>query len=651
MYIVASALLLALAVAAYVRDIRARGVWPLLAIRVLVVLMLAMLLLDAVVSRSWVRRPARVVMLVDRSRSMSSGGADTLALSAVDSFPLPEGVSVEYWLFGDSAVRAGTAGDTFGAPSRTRTGEALERVLRTKPGAVVLVSDGRDNGDVDPVALAAESEAPVYTVGCLGSGERNVAAVSISAPEPVYAGDTFGVTCRIRHQGMDGEMVTVRLGGGTKTFKVQGEGSEQELYFRLRLERPGMRLVRLSVDSVAGESDYHDNTIEAAVYIRSSRLAVAYLTNRPGPGTRFLTRALAGDRRAELRSYLAVAPGVPVDTEQLREADVLVLDNVSETAGLPWGTVANMVENGTGLLLLAGPGFRAGTELTRLLPGSGTGTDAGVFVPAVTPAARVFDWSDIGFTEVPPFVGAIRFETSEAADVWLESTVESTPLVLSYRVGKGRVVLVAGYPLWRWAFHAGLETVAETPLETFLRETVRFLAAAETERFSLLADRELFLDGDEAGLTFQARTPSGSGWSGLDVTLAVDSLPVPFIEAGGGRYRLQLDRLGAGEHRLEAEARLGDSLVGTAGVDVAVTAVDVESSVSGVRPGLLEAIARHSEGEYFTCDRLPGAGFEMKLAEYRREFRLDPRRTPWFYAVIALLVGLELFFRRRRGLL
>ncbi|MBN2537125.1 VWA domain-containing protein [candidate division WOR-3 bacterium] len=641
MTIVVSGLLLLLGVAVYLRNLRAA--WWLLLLRLAVLGLLVLVLVDAVISRHWSRGSNRVIVLVDRSASMESRGLDTLAGRVAREFPLPERFERVAWEFADSAGPGAGAADA----ARTRLGRALELAARSRPAAVVLVSDGQDNGERDPVEPARRAAVPVYAVGCGLGTDRNASAEEIRLPDEVYAGDTVTIAGRIGYRGLGGEAVTVRLNSAAERAALPAETAEREFLFREVFDRPGRAVVRLAVDSVPGESDFLDNELLAAIEVRPARVRVRYLTDRPHPGTRLVLRLLEDDPRLDVSRGVALTPG---ESPAAGEADVYILDNISGGDELV-RQVAARVSEGAGALVVAGPDSRYGPGFETLLPGSGGPARAGEFAVRPGPAGVAQPWLEaIELAGLPPFGGV--FPAGRAGETWLLAGDDSLPAVVARRAGRGRVVHVAGYPAWRWGFRVRVPGGTD-PLGQLVLGAVRWLAAAGQDQFRLYPERAAFYRDEPVRVRMDARTGDGSPWPGLDARARLDtaSAAVPMTENRPGEYAAELAVAEAGTHRVIADARSGDSLVGRAEADVVVLDRPLELARTGLNRGLLERLASVTGGEYFHRDSLPGPGFEPQTRTWQRGFRLEPRRTPWVYVLIALLFCLEWVLRRRQGLL
>lgn len=648
-----------LAVLVYLRHTREAS-W-LLVLRLAVVILLAAILLDHVLSFHWQVRPRRVVVLVDRSLSMTFGRADTLARYAARVFPLPPELRKEFWEFGDTARRVpglGSSPEPDKSDRRTRLGAALGTAVRTRPAAVVLLSDGQDNGGLDPVQVAKSGAVPVYAVGCGTTGLRNVEVVRLDAPPVAHAGDTVAVTGLIRYAGFRGEQVVARVGVRTAQAILGAESAEQELRFKLAFERPGRHLIQFQVDSLPDEFSYADNVSETGIEILPNRTRVAYLTNRPGPQTRFLIDILRKEPRIELLEVIQTG-ATAARVSDSAEVDVFILDGMyepgwySESGYWAVGGIVQRVRQGAGALVLAGPDFVPAAGLTGLLPSAaGVGRRQGSFTPALADAGRAFSWlAGIGFDKVPPFGEVFDPAIDSDAKVWVMAGEPERPVVVAYRTGKGRVVYVSGYPLWRWGFGADVLSGGNSPLSLFVTGVVRYLAEKDRVPFQLSSNKPAYYAGETVRLTLRALSPDGSAWTGLDVAVAIDSgMPVPMRERTTGVYEAEYAALGAGIHAAQAEVSHNNSVLGRAAVSFVVSERELELARTGLDRTLLESVAVASGGQYFRWDSLPAEGFEMARASFRRGLAFEPRRSPWAYVLIAVLLGVELMLRRRRGL-
>jgi hypothetical protein len=668
----------------------------LLVLRVVVLLLFAAVFVGAVFRRVWTERPRRVAVLLDVSESMSAVGAESAAAAVAEAFPLPTGAKRDEWAFADTVLRAGVQSSESKVQSRieggrTKIGAALKTVGKTRPGALVLLSDGQDNGGADPVAAARDIGVPVYAVGFGGVARRNAGIEQVLMPAVVYSGETVEVQVRVSAVGFADEKARVRLRGEGKEVALGQAIAEQDVPFRLVFDKPGRQVIEARVDSLMGESNYADNTRSVTVDVRPGRVRVAYVTNRPGTDTRMMLRTLAGDERIQVESVVSLtggisgkwvqSPGAPDARDSPHFPDVFILDDIVET-GSPdvWQSIAERVQAGAGALVLAGPDLLPGQSIGKVLNVAVGRVQTGTFTPELTAEGGVLPWFghdvfDVG--SVPPFTGLrpLNFGDSPHAGtfpdraVWLVAQENNLPLLVAGKAGKGKLVYVAGYPLWRWGFGPEEKPGQGTPLSAFLTGVVRYLAERDTSPFWLQPDRPELYRGQPVRLTMRAVAPDGRPWTGLSVVVGTtrmadsrtdsgDSLragtvpvQVPMTEAGAGVYEATLEALGPGRYRATATVSLSDAVLGGAATEFVVAEQALELANTGMNEGMLRAISEASGGKLFSSDSLPRDGSEITLGSYQRRFVFDPRRAVWAYVLIALLAGAEWLLRRRRGLL
>ncbi len=672
-FAVVSIVLLLLGVLAYRQQLlRPVGVGFLL-LRLMVLALFGAILVGFRATKSCTVRPRHVAVLLDRSASMTAIGADSVVERTLAALNLPAHLRRDVWIFADSCLLGSTAPGS----DRTRIAAALERVGRTRPAAVILASDGQDNGETSATQAARAIGVPVHTIGFGAAPARNLAVTRITYPAIIHAGDTADVLVRVVGTGLEPGPIRVRLGDANRNLALGSDRTEMEAQFRYVFSNPGPQSLTASVESLASEATYADNQRTEFVYVQPSRYHVLYLTNQPGPSARFIIASLGHDQRVAVTRHVALTGGLSVPEPDISQADVFIVDGAVERQAETalWEAISRRVRSGAGILILAGPDFKPGPVLEPLLPFEPGSAQTGPFTPRPAPAGRLLPWfapgEGIDLKTVPPFAGAVGRKQrdgprrSGGISVWVEAEEDALPLVLSGRFGRGKTVFVAGYPLWRWGFGPHGSALA-----TFFSGAVRFLAESDTNPFVLRSDKPGFLQGEPVRLTLKAIGPDRRPWAGLDAVLELSAQPessktavgplskVPMVEYGNGIYGSTIAALSAGTYDAVALVSLDDTVVGRATAQFSVAAQSVELAQLGLNRRLLEAIAAVSAGSYFPADSLPGHRsdvmspvFELRLGTYERRFVFEPRRAAWAYALVALLAGLEWWLRRKKGLL
>ena len=294
----------------------------------------------------------------------------------------------------------------------TRLGDSINEAVNELRGedisAVVLFTDGRDNGGVlrpeEAARRLAKRSIQLYTVGVGNSEEpKDVRLFGFDLPEVVLEGDVVSVDFNLLSEGFEGERVKARLqlldeggipvGRGAEEFFVLGKSGEvQTERLEFRPQNSGRFLARLEVDVLEGELFEENNSLEKPITVLSQKIKVLYVEGLPRYEYRYLKNALILDPTMESQCLLLSAdknfvqessPGVPTlsrfpqSREDLFEYHLVILGDVPpEDPKLPveWKSwLKDFVDDiGGGVVFLSGPGYLPqkyrGTEIEKLLP-------------------------------------------------------------------------------------------------------------------------------------------------------------------------------------------------------------------------------------------------------------------------------------------
>ena len=85
-------------------------------------------------------------------------------------------------------------------------------------GALIVLTDGADNSELDPLAKArnfGSRDIPIFTVG-IGQEQipQDIGIVDVNAAKTVLEGSVFNVSVGINHEGYTGERATHGVGSG-----------------------------------------------------------------------------------------------------------------------------------------------------------------------------------------------------------------------------------------------------------------------------------------------------------------------------------------------------------------------------------------------------------------------------------------------------
>ena len=399
----------------------------LLGLRLAVAALVLLAMLRPTVVRTEIKRQsATLILLLDRSRSMTvrdaSGGKSrwetlrgTLADAGGELKRLAADFELRAYAFDASLSALEVQSGEVVLPEapdgeQTAIGHALEEALRREAGkrllGVVLLSDGAQRAyaprDLPPQTAAARLKAqgcPLFTLPLgrsVGRGQaQDVALTELLVNQSVFVKNELPVAAAVRADGYAGSEIPVELLFETapgkmevvarEKLKATAEGKPLAVRFRYAPELPGEYKLTLRAAEQPGELVTTNNEKSTFVNVLKGGLNVFYLEGAPPRvEQKFLGRALAASPDIHVDF-----PRPPIDPlrPETRPADlserfepgkyeVYILGDLDAKAFE--GTrdlkhLAGAVEQGAGLLALGGfhsfgPGGYATTPLADVLP-------------------------------------------------------------------------------------------------------------------------------------------------------------------------------------------------------------------------------------------------------------------------------------------
>jgi hypothetical protein len=284
------------------------------------------------------------------------------------------------------------------------------------------------------------------------------------------------------------------------------------------------------------------------------------------------------------------------------------------------------------------PSSQIGERLGRLMPVRWTPSRESRFRVRMTESGRDLRWlpradDAASLAELPSLATTAESQPKMLAETLAESAPgtggQSTPVVTYAPVGMGRVVVVEGAGMWRWAFLPPVHADRDETYGLLWRSLIRWLVAnvelLPTQRLALKLDKTTFTTSETAAAHLLIQEEHlGEGVPDVVLTGAALAEPrtITPVPAGNypGRFRVVFNTLPEGEYRARV-AGAGEDEVG------AVAAFDVrrgdlrEVLEVAARPDRMEYIAQETGGSVLAeaDPRLLAQRFEQHLVSSRPE--------------------------------
>jgi hypothetical protein len=534
--------------------------------------------------------------------------------------------------------------------------------------AVVLLSDGIDNagGGTSPILAAARTAksmaAPIYTKTFGGDMKSFDLAVELRSPQDMaVVGQNVPISARITHAGLTTGKVAVTLLKDGKVIArrdpLLDPNLPSEVTFQVQNDKVGVYPYEIRVEPLPGETSLANNSASYVLRVVNEPMRVLLLEGKPYWDSKFLTRTLMSDpsvaldcivRLSETRllhrtlthqpSTATTKPGeepppadrvetwkidsdaaaVLASLDQLRSYQVIVIGRDADPF-LTDAAIANLQtwvsQQGGCLLCYRGsPTSTVNQKLAKLLPVRWAAGAPSRFRVALTPAGKDLNWfaaagSVDALPMLPSLAASSSIESSKPLAIVLATGVGSStvPVVIYQPYGSGRVVVVEGSGMWRWAFLAPAYQDEDQTYAGLWHSMMRWLTSGQGltpgQMFSLRADKVRF-DADEPAMaTLLARQD-----------IPRDKLPVVTLTTDGsnqskdfsafplgdeaGVYRINFGPLPEG--RYQAKLALASTSDSANEIAFEVRKYDQEMIDLQARPDLMARIATDSAGAVLT---------------------------------------------------
>ncbi|MDD9895183.1 MAG: VWA domain-containing protein [Gammaproteobacteria bacterium] len=513
-------------------------------------------------------------VLIDDSQSMAIadlGGDQSRQAAVAESFfadgvidDLAESFQIRTFRFDSNTQRINGVDGLNEEGTASSINQALQYVddqlngLRL--GGLVLVSDGADNGDEDPINTAQDfgnRQIPIFTVG-VGQEDipQDIGIVDVTAAKTVLEGSVFNVQVGVSHQGFEGQEVELSIRDGeevvaSEVVTLGAEGVPRRFDLELTPERTELIVYDLQVELQSGEIIEQNNAYSFLVdNTEKPALDVLYIEGHPRNEYKFIRRAVQGDASIRLATYLQTGPekyyrqgiesptelsaGFPRTKEDLYAYEAIILGDIEESFfnSDQLQMIDDFVAERGGGFLMSGMVDEEfiGSPIADILPITlveenflppflrggirrGEHATGELYYPRLTnngefsPLLRLSGEDGINenlWRQLPELQGVyVSGRIKPGATVLLEHPVlqyqnQLLPIIAQQRYGSGRAMSVTTASTWRWQMMMHSEDQSH---ETLWRQLLRWLAVSAPERITIEFDREFYNVGDEVNVT------------------------------------------------------------------------------------------------------------------------------------------------------
>lgn len=572
---------------------------------------------------------------------------------------------------------------------------------RPQGQALVLLSDGIHNAAggtsqvLDAVRLARAAAAPVYTRTFGGQTVASDVALELRSPQDLaFIKQKIPLTVRVKAQGATGAATDILLTQAGKELARRSvnllPNESADLHFMVGHDAPGLFAYTVRAQPLPGETSQANNTASYLLRVVNEPIRVLVIEGKPYWDSKFLLRTLSSDPAVALDSIVRMTDDrllrrtlsrasstQPAGLESwkilndpaqalgsldaLRAYQIIVLGRNSE-AFLTDSAVANLqtwiAQDGGSLVCYRGaPTSQVDQKLSRLLPVKWVPGREVRFHVELTDQGRDLRWlpessnnADV-LSTLPALASAAQVDQSKPLAVVLATSVAAdgkhVPVVVYQPYGAGRVVVLEGAGMWRWAFlppEHQQQNVYASLWHSLLRWLISGVNLLPGQKMTLRSDKVTFHAGQSASATLLVREdPSGAQLPKVELLPegAAQGQPFAPVPIGDepGSYRVDFGKLPEGRYQARV-AGAPDTDASLRTLFEVKTFGDEHLNLQA-RPDLMSRIASDSGGAVLdeAAPRQIAEHFQAHLAKTRpQQVRQTTAWDNW--PVLALVFGL-----------
>lgn len=708
------------------RELRKGKAWTALAIvRGLVLLIVGLLLLNPVRVESTQKAEGDtpIFVMVDTSHSMSipdergKPRIEAVRKALFDpqvAAALANGHRPKYFEFAKAPIAKDA--DTLAKPApaqggQTYIGESIANVVSAagaaKSGAILLVSDGRDTGDISAAEVARQAKTrgfPVFTV-CVGKETKtrdlsvmmNRPQVFTSPKQETVLGADLIAT------GLENVSTSVRLLREGKQVAEKTvtllPGGHTEVSFTTKEADKGTYRYSVEVSPTGGELTVANNRATSLLTVGNATTQVLVLEGKPTWEAKFLIQALRSDPSLSVDAIYQLTnersfaiQGVteegkdsegqgqvklPKTHAEFAKYDVVIVGKGFEqffTDQTGKELQQYVAEGGGHLIFLRGEPSES-NALASLQPVTWDKDEVHDFRMKVTsegaanPAFGFGGAADAGtvIQKLPTMISATRVAQEKALTVVLarasgvnapKEPNKEMAVVAYQRFGDGVVLSLIGQGLWRWALLPPDLADYSSCYNDFWTQLIRWMVNQSDflpgQNLSLRTDHFAFSPGETVNLMAYVR---GSNNGPLP--------PVTISGPGGAKESVSLSRakgkqadfIGTFKPKAPGDYVATINQPGSRGGQVtapfSVYERQQEDMNTSSDPALMERIAAAGGGKTLSLERIKDLPRLLKDSEAWFQKKPEPQSLWDRWEILAVILGLlsaEWFIRRRLGL-
>ncbi len=536
-------------------------------------------------------------------------------------------------------------------------------------GAVVMLTDGIYNIGSNPYYAAQKANFPVYTVG-LGSDEQatDLFIADIVHNKEVLKGNRAPVEVKVQAGKLSGKTAKLTVSDDhgevfSKTLQISGNQYFETVSFLVDAEKPGLKRFKVDLDELDGEITHKNNHARFFIRVIESKDKIAVVYDASHPDIAAIRSAL------ELSDNYDITVA-SVDEFKANPADfgLIVLHQLPSQKHPASSLLSQIRQSGVSALYIVGTqtdlnafnGLNTGLQITQSKNMTNNAT------ASYNSNFMLFSFSEEAqqlLPTLPPLQTPFgTYKASVSSNLFMTQKISGVetkyPLFLFNDVNGAKTGVVSGTGLWAWKVYDYVNNQNHDAFNEIVNKTALFLVAKNDKSPFRVRHNAVFAENAPVEFSAELHNESGELLNTPDVKLTVkgsgDTAYDAQFSKQNNAYYLNMGELPVGTYTWTAKTQLGNKTYEKSG-SFSVQEIFVETANLVADFDMLKSVAQTTGGKFFTRNELEKVVKEIKanenikpVASYQKKYSML-LNSPWYLALIVLLLGIEWFLRKWHG--
>ena len=536
-------------------------------------------------------------------------------------------------------------------------------------GAMVMLTDGIYNIGSNPYYAAQKVNYPVYTVG-LGSDEQatDLFIADIVHNKEVLKGNRAPVEVKVQAGKLAGKTAKLTVSDDkgevfSKSLQISGNQYFETVSFLVDAQQTGLKKFKVDLDELDGEVTHKNNHAQFFIRVIESKDKIAVVYDAPHPDV------------AAIRSALDLSENYDITVSSIdefkanpSEFGLIILHQLPSQKHPASSLLSQIRQSGVSSLYIIGAqtdlnafnGLNAGLQITQSKNMTNNAT------ASYNSNFMLFSFSEEAqqlLPMLPPLQTPFgTYKAAVSSNLFMSQRISGVetkyPLFLFNDVNNAKTGVITGTGLWSWKVYDYVNNKNHDAFNEIVNKTTLFLVAKNDKSPFRVRHNAVFAENAPVEFSAELHNESGELLNTPDVKLTIkgggDTTYDAQFSKQNNAYYLNMGELPVGTYTWIAKTQLGSKSYEKSG-SFTVQEIFMETANLVADFDLLKSIAQTSGGKYFSRNELEKLVQEIKandnikpVASYQKKYSML-LNSPWYLALIVLLLGIEWFLRKWHG--